>query len=141
MKLIIFTFFLLILFSFSAGAQTFTMGKKCQEIYQSTQNALQQETYQEALNILDEFSNECKTKDARELRSVAKAEAYNGLGQFDNAISEADMALDITKGKSLNAWFQKAIAQNKKGNIQASKESLQKVMDLTENNQNTKERS
>ncbi len=125
----------------SGFSQTFTMGKKCKEIYDRTETALEQESFQEALTILDEFSGECKTKDARELRSVAKAEAFNGLGQYDSAISEADLALDITKGKSLNAWFQKAIAQNKQGNIQASKESLEQVMNLTENNQNTKERA
>lgn len=125
----------------AAYAQTFTMGKKCQEIYQKTETALEQDAFQEALNLLDEFSSECKTKDAREMRSVAKAEAYNGLGQYDDAIREADLALDITKQKSLNAWFQKATAQNKKGDIQASKESLEQVMNLTENNQNTKERA
>ena len=110
-------------------------------MYQQTENALEQDSFQEALNILDEFSDECKTKDARELRSVAKAEAYNGLGQYDSAINEAELALDVTKGKSLNAWFQKSIAQNKMGDIQDSKESLEKVMALTEKNQNTKERA
>ena len=139
-------FYLIILFSGfffipDTYAQTFTMGKKCHEIYQRTEDALQQDNFQEALNILDEFSNECKTKDAREMRSVAKAEALNGLGQYDEAINEADLALDITKGKSLNAWFQKGVAQNKKGDIQGSKESLEQVMNLTENNQNTKERA
>lgn len=128
-------------FPLAPQAQTFTMGKKCQEIYQKTQTALEQEAYNEALNILDEFSNECKTKDAREMRSNAKAEAYNGLGQYDSAINEADLALDITKGKSLNAWFQKAIAQNKKGDIQASKKSLGEVISLTEMNQNSKQRA
>lgn len=133
---------LLLLFQIAVfQAQTFTMGKKCQEAYNNVETALEQEAYQEALNILDKFSGECKTKDARVIRSNSKAEAYNGLGQYDNAIKEADLALDITKGKSLNAWFQKAIAQNKEGDIQASKESLQKVIDLTENNQNTTERA
>ncbi|MUP45618.1 tetratricopeptide repeat protein [Gramella sp. BOM4] len=133
-----------VIFLFSISlmqAQTFTMGKKCQEIYQRTETALEQDAYQEALNILVEFSDECKTRDARELRSVAKAEAYNGLGQYDDAIREADLALDATKGESLNAWFQKGIAQNKKGDIEASRSSLEKVMSLTEMNQNTPQRA
>ncbi|GAA4311493.1 tetratricopeptide repeat protein [Christiangramia aestuarii] len=141
MKRLGLVFFINTLLFTGAYSQTFTMGKKCQELYQQTETALEQDSFQEALNFLEKFSGECKTKDAREMRSNAKAEAYNGLGQYDNAIKEADLSLDITKGKSLNAWFQKAIAQNKKGDIEASKESLQKVIDLTENNQNTSERA
>ncbi|MCP9200503.1 hypothetical protein MKO06_11320 [Gramella sp. GC03-9] len=128
-------------FAYTLHSQTFTMGKKCREIYVRAENALEQNAYQEALNILNEFSDECKTKDARELRSVAKAEAYNGLGQYDDAMREAELALDVTKGESLNAWFQKGIAQNKKGDIQGSRSSLEKVISLTEMNQNTQQRA
>ncbi len=136
-------FFLLatLFVSSSMNSQTFTMGKKCRASLQTAQSAVQSSLYSEALELYDKFSDKCKTKDAKEAAAVGKAEAYNDLNQYDNAIKEADKALKITKDKSLNGHFQKAVALNKSGNILESKKSLEKVMELTENNQNVSERA
>lgn len=130
-----------ILVSSNMFSQTFTMGKKCQASLDAAQNALINEQYSEAFDLFDAFGSECKTKDAKEIRSTGKAEALNGLGQYDDAIAEADRALDLTKGRSLNAHFQKGIALNNLGKIEESKAELDQVLKLTENNQNVAERA
>ncbi len=122
-------------------SQTFTMGKKCKAILEEVNEHLGDESYTEALAKLDEFSGNCKTKDAKEIAATSKAEAYNGLQQYEQAIVEADAALKLTKDKSLLAHFHKGIALNKLGDLEGSKSELQKVIELTEMNQNTNERA
>jgi len=122
-------------------SQTFTMGKKCRASLETAQSALHSQMYSEALELFGTFSSKCKTKDAKEATAVGKAEALNGLEQYSEAITEADKALDITKGKSLNGHFQKAIALNKSGDLEGSKASLEQVIALTENNQNISQRA
>jgi tetratricopeptide (TPR) repeat protein len=123
------------------SAQTFTMGKKCRASLETAKTSVSSDMYSQALEQFDQFSSKCKTKDAKEAAAVGKAEANNGLDNYSEAIAQADIALKITKGKSLNGHFQKAIAQNKMGDIEGSKNSLNSVMELTENNQNIKERA
>jgi tetratricopeptide (TPR) repeat protein len=132
----------LMLFALSSSmAQTFTMGKKCQEAYASAQAALSAKSYQDALALYDAFSEDCKTKDAKILASEGKAEAYNGLGMHAEAIAEADDVLKRTKDRSLAGHFQKAVALNATGDIEGSKAQLESVMELTEMNQNTAQRA
>ena len=133
---------LVLLFFYSMSfSQTFTMGKKCRASLETAHSALKSEMYNEALELFGAFSSKCKTKDAKEAAAIGKAEAFNGLEQYSDAIVEADKALKITKDKSLNGHFQKALAQNKSGDIEGSKTSLERVMALTENNQNISERA
>lgn len=122
-------------------SQTFTMGKKCRAKLETAQTALQTEMYDQAIESFNIFSEKCRTKDGKEAAAVGKAEAYNGLNNFSEAITQANVALDITKNKSLNGYFQKAVAQNKMGDIEGSKSSLNSLMTLTENNQNIGERA
>jgi tetratricopeptide (TPR) repeat protein len=117
------------------------MGKKCQESYANAQAALTNQSYQDALSLFEAFAGDCKTKDAKELVAVGKAEAYNGLGMYTEAIAEADAALKVTKNESLNGHFQKAVALNATGDIAGSKDELAEVMKLTEMNQNTAQRA
>ncbi len=117
-------------------AQTFTMGKKCRAALESAKVALETENYSQALELFDGSADKCKTKDAKEARAVGKAEAYNGLNQYTQAIEEANKAIEMTKNKSLNGYFQKAVALNKSGDVAGSKEALDQVMALTENNEN-----
>ena len=132
----------LLLLSFYFGrAQTFTMGKKCKEALATGTAANQAGDYQTALTTFESNQDNCKTKDGKEAFAVGKAEALNGLGRYDEAIAAADVALDATKGNSLNGHFQKGVAQNKLGQIEASQASLNQVMVLTDMNQNTAERA
>lgn len=125
----------------TAYGQTFTMGKKCQEALAGAQAALTSKSYQDALTLFQAFASDCKTKDSKELAAVGMAEAYNGLGMHDEAIAQADAALDVTKDRSLNAHFQKGVALNKKGDVAGSQKELEKVMELTEMNENTAQRA
>lgn len=125
----------------TAMAQTFTMGKKCRASLEEAEAALASDMPQQALTLFDQFSAKCKTKDAKERAAIGKAQAYNALELYPSAIAEADKALDVTKGKSLEGHFQKAVALNKSGDVQGSKKELKAVMDLTENNQNTAQRA
>jgi tetratricopeptide (TPR) repeat protein len=130
-----------LLFSTSLFSQTFTMGKKCRASLATAQNSLTEKQYAEALDYFNAFASDCKTKDAKEAAASGKAEALNGLGRYEDAITEADKALKITKDRSLNAHFQKAIALNKLGRVEESKTELDQVLKLTENNENVSERA
>ena len=122
-------------------AQTFTMGKKCRASLETAETTLNSQMYDQALEEYSNFSSKCRTKDAKEAAAVGRAEANNGLNNFPEAIIQADIALKVTKGKSLNGHFQKAIAQNKMGDIEGSKNSLNRVIELSENNENIKDRA
>lgn len=135
-------FFVVVLVSASASrAQTFTMGKKCQEALAGAQAALSSQSYQDALALYQAFAEGCKTKDAKEQAAIGMAEAYNGLGMHQEAIAQADAALKVTKDRSLEGHFQKGIALNKLGDVEGSRKELARVMELTENNQNTAQRA
>jgi len=125
----------------SLHAQTFTMGKKCRACLESAKTALKLKNYDQALDLYSVFSSKCKTRDAKEAAAIGNAEAYNGLENFPEAIVQANKALEITKNKSLNGYFQKAIAQNKMGDIVGAKKSLNSLMELTENNKNIAQRA
>ena len=135
--------FLLIplLFPFSLMAQTFTMGKECRQKNDTATARLKEKKFQEALDAYSAMEKSCKTKDAKEAIAVGKAEALNGLGKYEDAITASNAALKITKNKSLGGYFQKAVAQNKLGQYDASKATFSNVIALTEKNQNTKARA
>ncbi|MEH0154696.1 hypothetical protein V6R21_11195 [Limibacter armeniacum] len=122
-------------------AQTFTMSKKCKTKLSAADSALQVKSFQEALTMLEEFRGDCKTRDAKIQGAEHMAEAYNGLEDYQNAIAQADEALKLTKDRSIVAHFQKATALGKMGDAEGAKSSLNKVIELTEKNQNTKERA
>jgi outer membrane protein OmpA-like peptidoglycan-associated protein len=122
-------------------AQTFTMSNKCRLATDNANLQLTEKKYQEALDAFIALGKSCTTKDAREAAAVGKAEAYNGMGKYDEAIAASDDALKITKNKSLYGFFQKAIAQNKSGQIEASKATFANVITLTEKNKDTKARA
>jgi tetratricopeptide (TPR) repeat protein len=141
MKKIVPLLLVLVLFASISTAQTFTMGKKCKEALANAQAALSSQSYQDALSLYQAFADGCKTKDAKEQAAVGMAEAYNGLGMYDEAIAQADAALKVTKDRSLAGHFQKAQALNRLGDIEGSKSQLEKVIELTEKNQNTAEKA
>jgi tetratricopeptide (TPR) repeat protein len=131
----------MMLFFSTHYAQTFTMGKKCRAALEKAETALQSKNYAQALDLFTPFSSRCKTRDAKEAAAVGNAEAFNGLENYSEAIAQADIALKITKNKSLNGYFQKAVAQSKMGDVAGSKQSLNSVMALTENNKNVSQRA
>lgn len=140
MKRMILLQVLLFVVAFSQ-AQTFTMGKKCKETNTQGISLLKEKKYQEALDLFTGMEKSCTTKDAKEATSVGKAEALNGLGRYDEAITAAAVALKVTKNKSLMGYFQTAVAQAKLKQFDAANASFSKVLTLTEKNQDTKARA
>lgn len=122
-------------------AQTFTMNKSCREQNQVGMNQLKEKKYEEALQTFSQMENSCNTKDAKEAWGVGKAEALNGQNKYEEAIQESDKVLKLTKGTSLMALFQKAIAQNGLQQPEAASSTFAQMMSLTEKNKNTKERA
>ena len=132
----------ILLITVSMGyAQTFTMGKKCREALANAQATLADKSYQDALALYQAFAGDCKTKDAKEQAAIGMAEAYNGLGMHQEAIAQADAALKVTKDRSLDGHFQKALALSKLGDVEGSKNQLSQVMKLTEKNENVAQRA
>jgi tetratricopeptide (TPR) repeat protein len=125
----------------SVYAQTFTMGKKCRAQNDSSTKLLIEKKYDKAVGAFTAMEKSCTTKDAKEAINVGKAEAYNGLGKYQEAIAASDAALKITKNKSLGAYFQKAVAQNKLKQYDAAAATFSSMMALTEKNQDTKARA
>jgi len=137
------SFFLcfLLMVTCTAMAQTFTMSKKCRGLKDSANVMLKDKKFQLALDAFLAIQKSCSTKDAKEAAAIGKAEAYNGLGKYNEAIAASNEALKLTKNKSLSGFFQKAIAQNKSGQVEASKATFANVIALTEKNQDTKARA
>lgn len=125
----------------TVSAQTITMGKKCREQKESAVSLLEEKKYKEAADAFTAMEKSCTTKDAKEAIGVGKAEAYNGLGRYQEAIAASDAALKVTKNKSLGALFQKAVAQNKLKQYDAAGATFASMMALTEKNQDTKARA
>lgn len=122
-------------------AQTFTMGKSCNQLNAQGLASLKSRQYDSALLSYTAMKSSCKTKDAKITIATGTAEAYNGLGRYEEALAASNEALKITKNSSINGWFQRAVAENKTGQVEASKTSLGKVIELTNKNQNSKERA
>lgn len=135
-------FLILILFwPIYSDAQAFSMGKKCESMLEEANRLINSEAYIEALAKLDEFCGNCKSKEAKELGAIHKAEVFNVLGEHQRAINEANLALEITKDESLAAHFQKSIALQKMGEIKASDLEFRKVTQLIANSDNPKEKA
>ena len=122
-------------------AQTITMGKKCKEQNKAGIALLKEKKYQQALDAFVVMEKSCNTKDAKEATAVGKAEALNGLGRYEEAITASNAALKVTKNKSLMGLFQKAIAQNRLKQVDASKATFSQMFALTEKNKDTKARA
>ena len=122
-------------------AQTFTMGKECREKENQAIGMLKERQYTEALDAYQLMAKSCKTKDAKETIAAGKAEAYNGLGKYEDAITASDAALKLTKNKSLKGLFQKAVAQARLKQYDAANATFARMISLTEKNQDTKARA
>jgi tetratricopeptide (TPR) repeat protein len=129
------------LIALPASAQTFTMNKNCRAHVAAAQDANAAEDFAAALTAFDLLIDECKTRDAKELIQVGRAHAFNGLRQYDSAISAADAALEVTKNKSLDAYFERAYAREEMGEVDGAQADYDQIIALTEKNKNVNERA
>ena len=96
--------------------------------------------YDSALALYNSMSK-CNSKDAREQKAYGMARSYNGLKKHDQAITWANAALKETKNTSINGYFERAMAYSKKGMTDSSRADFERIIALTEKNQNVKERA
>ena len=125
----------------AAQAQTFTMGKECRTQIDAANQMNDAGDYAGALATFDAIVKKCDTKDAKSAIQVGRAHAFNGQGKHAEAIEAADAALAVSKSPSLFAYFERAHANEKLGNMDAATADYNKIIELTEKNQNVKERA
>lgn len=126
----------------SVDAQIRTMGKTCRAQV-AAGNALNESAdYTDALATFDPLVDQCKTKDGRVAVGVGRAHALNGLGRHQEAIAAADFAIDAwKKTPSVAAYFEKAFAEERLGDLAAAEADYNRVLELTEKNRNVAERA
>ena len=124
-----------------AQAQTFTMGKECRAQVDAANGMNEDGQYAEALAAFDAIVKKCDTKDGKEAVQVGRAHALNHLGRHSEAMDAANAALEVTKDKSLFAHFERAYAEEQMGDMAAAKADYDRIIELTEKNENVAERA
>ena len=132
---------MMLLFIHQAGAQTFTMSKKCKEQIDLANRMNADKHYDSAIAIFDAVTKQCNSKDGKEAVAVGKAHAYNGKKQYDEAVTAANAALAVSKNTSLNGYFERGIANEGLKNSEAAEADFNQIIALTEKNKNLKERA
>jgi tetratricopeptide (TPR) repeat protein len=135
----------LVAFIFTSGAagysqQLFTMSNQCLAQMKNADRLNNEKKYDSALALYKSMGK-CNSKDAKEQKAFGAARAYNGLKEYDQAIAYANEALKQTKNTSINGYFQRAMAYNGKKMVDSSRSDFERIIQLTEKNQNIKERA
>lgn len=125
----------------TSWSQTFTMSKKCKEQVALANRMNADKQYDSALTVFNAIQKQCNSKDGKEAVWVGKARSFNGLKKYAEAKSEADRSLELTKNTSLNGYFERAVAEEGLGNKDASSADFNRIIELTEKNQNVKDRA
>jgi tetratricopeptide (TPR) repeat protein len=120
--------------------QLFTMSNQCLAQMKNADRLNNEKKYDSALALYKSMGK-CDSKDAKEQKAAGAARAYNGLKDYDQAIAFANEALKQTKNTSINGYFQRAMAYNGKKMVDQSRSDFERIIQLTEKNQNTKERA
>jgi tetratricopeptide (TPR) repeat protein len=122
-------------------AQTFTMNKKCREQNASGISSLKAKKYLDALDAFSEMEKSSSTNEEKEASAVGRAEALNGMEQYEDAIIASEIALKLTKNNSAVGYFQKGFAHQKLKQYELAKTSFSQVMALIEKNKEKKARA
>jgi len=131
----------MLLFSHQVISQTFTMSKKCREQIDLANRMNADKQYDSALAVFTSITKQCNSKDGKEAVAVGKANSYNGKKQYSEAITAANEALAVSKNTSLNGFFERGIANEGLKNGDAATADFNKIIELTEKNQNVKDRA
>ncbi|HLO79330.1 MAG TPA: hypothetical protein VK166_00140 [Chitinophagaceae bacterium] len=137
------SFALAIMLTISSGLyaqQLFTMSNQCLAQMKNADRLNNEKKFDSALAVYKSMAK-CDSKDAKEQKAAGAARAYNGLKKYDMAIASANEALKQTKNKSINGYFERAMAYNGKKKQDSSRADLERIIQLTEKNQNIKERA
>ena len=131
----------MLLFSHQVISQTFTMSKKCREQIDLANRMNADKQYDSALTVFTAITKQCNSKDGKEAVAVGKANSFNGKKQYSEAITAANEALAVSKNTSLNGFFERGIANEGLKNGDAATADFNKIIELTEKNQNVKDRA
>ncbi len=117
-----------------------TMSNSCYKNIDAGKASNQAGNYSVALDQFNQVLSKCDAYDAKEKGNAGKAEALNGLGQYNDALTAANEGLKVNVN-SVDNLFQKASAElGLKMNADA-KADLARIIDLTQKNQNVKDRA
>ena len=137
-NLIYLAFFSLLMVNCRSGLVT--MNNSCYKSIDAGKASNQAGNYSAALDQFNQVLSKCDAYDAKEQGNAGKAEALNGLGQYNDALTAANEGLKIN-ANSIDNLFQKATAElGLKMNADA-KADLARIIDLTQKNQNVKDRA
>lgn len=117
-----------------------TMGSDCREPIEAAELMNDGGDHAEALAAFDAIVEDCTTRDSRERIQAGRAQAYNGMGRYEEAIAAADATLEAYD-KNLDGFFERAYAHEQMGDLAAAEADYNRVIELTEMNQNVAERA
>ena len=96
--------------------------------------------YSAAIDKFGQVLKQCDAYDAKEQANAGLAAAYNGLRQYNDALNAANAGLKISS-TSVNNLFQRAHAELGLQMNAEAKADFAKIIDLTQKNQNVKDRA
>ncbi|MBG9375587.1 tetratricopeptide repeat protein [Panacibacter sp. DH6] len=117
-----------------------TMTNGCYNAIEAGQRANKAGEYSKALDQFNQVLDQCKAYDAKEKGYAGKAAALNGMQQYTQALEAANQGLAINKA-SIDNYFEKANAELGLKKSADAKASFAAIIDLTQKNQNVKDRA
>ena len=138
-----FIFLLIIFSSFSlihCKSGLVTTSNSCYNLIQSSQAQNRAGDYSSALANFNEIIKKCDSYDAKVPAYSGKAEALNGMHQYNDALAAAQEGLKLDK-TNIESLFEKASAELGLGMNAESEADLQTIISLTEKNRNTAQRA
>jgi tetratricopeptide (TPR) repeat protein len=117
-----------------------TTSNSCYNLIKSSDDQNRAGDYSDALANFNEVLKKCDAYDAKIPAYAGKAEALNGLHQYNDALTAAEEGLKLDK-TSINNLFEKASAELGLGKNDDARADLQNIVSLTEKNKNTSQRA
>ena len=135
------TLCILMLPAFSKAQQLVTMSNKCFKQVKAGNTQNDQGEYAQALETFQSVVKNCSAKDAREEGNVGLATAFNGLKDYESAITASNNAIKASKKKSVAAYYTRSFAYSKLDRTADAKADLETITNLTAKNKNVKSRA
>ena len=117
-----------------------TTSNKCYDAIKAGKASNASGNYSAAAEQFTQVLKKCDAYDAKEQANAGLAASYNGLKQYNQALDAANAGLKISN-TSVDNLFQKAEAEMGLNMKAEAKADLAQIIDLTQKNQNTKERA
>lgn len=125
----------------TATAQLFTMNEECRNGVAQAEQLAENGDYRQALDVYAGLVEGCDTRDGVETIQTGIAHAHNETGNYNDAYEAANIAWKSSKHANVSALFERARAQENLGNAEAATADYDRMIELTEANQNISERA